>query len=83
MYTTVEPSVSVTTPSLHVLELKPPPDQYKLQQLILAAPDVPRQSVKEVCVPAYPSARAASYPTDYPEHPPKYYCNSSYSVEES
>ena len=51
--TTVEPSVSVTTPSLYVSELKPPSDQYELQQYP-TAPDVPGQPVKEACDGAYP-----------------------------
>ena len=70
--TTVEPSDSVTTPSLYVSELKPPPDQYELHQYP-AAPDVPGQPVKEACYGAYPSSRAAPYPTGYPNPPPKYW----------
>ena len=38
--TTVEPSVSVTTPSLRESELKPLPNQYELQQYP-AVPDIP------------------------------------------
>ena len=61
----------MTTPSLHVSELKPPPHQYELQQYP-AAPDVPGQPVKEVSDPAYPLPGAAPYPTGYPHPPPKY-----------
>ena len=61
----------MTTPSLHVSELKPPSDQYELQQYP-TAPDVPGQPVKEACDGAYPSSRAAPYPPRYPKPPPKY-----------
>ena len=68
MTTTVEPSVSVTTPSLHEPELKSPPNQYELQPYP-EVPDVPGEPVKEVHIPVYPSP---AYSTGYPQPPPKY-----------
>ena len=63
--TTVEPSVSVTTPSLHEPELKSPPNQYELQPYP-EVPDVAGEPVTEVHIPVYPSP---AYSTGCPQPP--------------